>query len=162
MLLAATLSSSYGIYGPVFELGESTPVSGKEEYTDNEKYEIRQWQRDSYTKIREVLIRINRIRQQHPALQQYTDIHFLPVNNDQIIAYYKTAADGSDTMIVVVNLDPFHTREATLTLPASIAGRQYHFAVHDLLSGDRYDWHTGENYVRLNPYDLPAHILHLQ
>lgn len=162
LILAATLSSSYGIYGPVFELGVCEPVNGKEEYADNEKYEIRHWPRDSYTRIREILVRINRIRRQHPALQQYADIRFLPTGHEQVIAYYKCSPDSNDIIIVVVNLDPFNTHSTEVSLPQAIGGRKRHYSVRDLLSGDRYEWFTGPNYVSLNPYDLPAHVLHLQ
>ncbi|NIP71628.1 MAG: hypothetical protein GWO16_00705, partial [Gammaproteobacteria bacterium] len=69
LVLAATLSPSYGIYSG-FELCENEAVPGSEEYLHSEKYEIkvRDWNRPG--NIREFIARVNAIRRQHPALQE--------------------------------------------------------------------------------------------
>src|SRR5690606_2466822 len=76
LILAATLSSSYGIYGPVYEFGVNTPHPGKEEYTDNEKYELKHWDWNTYTRIKEIIVRVNKIRQQNKALQTTWNVAF--------------------------------------------------------------------------------------
>jgi len=159
VLLAATLSASYGIYGPVFEYTVCEPAHGKEEYTDNEKYEIKHWDWTRHTKTTELITRINRIRNAHPALQDTYNIQFLDTNNERIICYKKEDHETGDTIIIVVNLDPFTAQEGHVNVPYIPGFPENKFSVYDLLSGDKYDWQSGWNYVSLNPYDLPAHIL---
>lgn len=161
LILAATLSSSYGIYGPVFERGICEPAPGKEEYVNSEKYEIHHWERGMYTKIREIVIRVNRIRKQQPALQQFTGIRFLPTDNQQLIAYIKESPKEAGKLLIVVNLDPFNTQSGWVDLPIIRTGSSS-CKIHDLLGGDTYIWQSGKNYVSLNPNDLPAHIFLVQ
>lgn len=160
LVLAATLSSSYGIYGPVYEFGINTPYPGKEEYADNEKYEIRHWDWERYTRLGELIARINRIRNAHPALQTTWNIEFAETSNEQIICYGKADQETGDRLIMAVNLDPFHMQGAHVKIPLAAlgipAGRPY--LVRDLLSGNRYRWQDEWNYVQLNPNELPAHV----
>ena len=160
-VLAATLSPSWGVYAG-FELCENTPVHpGSEEYQDSEKYQLRP--RDWESAEREgrslapLITCLNRIRRRHPALQQLRDVHFHPVDNEALIAYSKRS--GSNIVLVVVNLDPHHTQEATVSLDMPPLGLDRHESVpvRDELTGDTYHW--GRTfYVRLEPGATPAHI----
>ncbi|GAA4469640.1 alpha-1,4-glucan--maltose-1-phosphate maltosyltransferase [Nemorincola caseinilytica] len=158
-ILAATLSSSWGMYGPVYEFGLNEMAHGKDEYADSEKYEIKHWEWGRYTRTKEVVSYLNRIRRENAALQQTNAIEFLPTDNEQVIAYLKWA-EGSK-LIVVVNLDPFHTQSAMVNVSAEKMGKDMPgtFKVYDMLSGDRYEWQMGNNYISLSPWDMPAHIL---
>ncbi|WP_158827991.1 alpha-1,4-glucan--maltose-1-phosphate maltosyltransferase [Mucilaginibacter lacusdianchii] len=163
LILAATLSSSYGLYGPVYEFGINAPHGAKEEYVDNEKYEIKHWDWSAYTRIGEVITRVNRIRKQNPALHSTWNVEFAETTNDQIISYVKTDEDTGNSLIVVVNLDVFNTQSAQVKIPMPKLGLDYAdtYVVRDLLSGSKYTW--GEfNFVELNPYQMPAHIFKVE
>ncbi|MBS1687933.1 MAG: alpha-1,4-glucan--maltose-1-phosphate maltosyltransferase [Bacteroidetes bacterium] len=160
LLLAATLSSSYGIYGPVYELNIDEPMPGKEEYIHNEKYEIKHWNWDFYTKTYEIISRINRIRKENASLHSTINIKFAETTNEQIICYVKYDEDYKNVLIIAVNLDPRNTHSANIKLPL-LEGFEWddNITVHDLLNGDKYHWKGDWNYVELNPYDMPAHVL---
>ncbi|MCJ8210572.1 alpha-1,4-glucan--maltose-1-phosphate maltosyltransferase [Mucilaginibacter sp. RS28] len=164
LILAATLSSNYGLYGPVYELGLNTPHGKKEEYVDNEKYEIKHWDWHKYTRTAEVMTRLNRIRKQNPALQSTWNIEFADTTNYQLICYGKRDEERGNTMIMAVNLDVFNTQGGHVNLPLDKLGidpdRPYQ--VHDLLSGDRYTWQGAWNFVQLNPYQMPAHVFRVE
>lgn len=160
VILAGTLSSNYGLYGPVYEFGINTPHGVKEEYLDNEKYEIKHWNWDQYTRIGDIITRLNRIRRENAALQSTWNIQFADTSNDQIISYVKTDASTGNQLIVVVNLDAFHTQGAHIRIPMAKLGMgsDEHYMVKDLLGGGKYRWFGDFNYVELNPYLMPAHI----
>ncbi|MFF4852726.1 maltotransferase domain-containing protein [Streptomyces sp. NPDC001194] len=161
-VLAATLSPTWGVYAG-YELCENTPVrEGSEEYLNSEKYEFRprDWaaaDREGRT-IAPLITALNRLRRRNPALQQLRDIHFHTTDNDQVIAYSKHA--GANSVLVVVNLDPHHTQEATVSLDMPVLGLDWHgsLAVRDELTGETYHWGRA-NYVRLEPGRTPAHVL---
>ncbi|WP_330455880.1 alpha-1,4-glucan--maltose-1-phosphate maltosyltransferase [Streptomyces sp. NBC_00820] len=163
-VLAATLSPSWGIYSG-YELCENTPQrEGGEDYLDSEKYQLvhRDWEaaaREGRT-IAPLITRLNTIRRQHPALQRLRNLRFHPTDNDSVLAYSKST--GTDTVIVVVNLDPHHTQEATVSLDMPQLGldRNAALSVHDELTGETYHWGR-TNYVRLSPGRVPAHVLHV-
>jgi starch synthase (maltosyl-transferring) len=159
-ILAATLSSNYGLYGPVYEFGINEQYPGKEEYIDNEKYEIKHWDWKQLTKTAEVIARVNRIRRQNPALQATDNIAFAHTTNEQVICYVKRDEASANTLIIVVNMDPHHTQGAHVQIPARLLGMQdtHAYGITDLLSGDSYTWRGETNYVQLNPHDMPAHI----
>lgn len=160
LILAATLSANYGLYGPVYEFGFTQPMPGKEEYMDNEKYEIRHWNWRQYTRIKELITRINRIRKENPALQDTCNIAFAHTTNEQIICYVKTDKKTGNQLIIAVNLDSWNTQGAHVTLPLEKTGLpQGEYIVRDLLSGDKYRWNGAVNFVQLNPYEMPAHVL---
>ncbi|AJP03891.1 alpha-1,4-glucan:maltose-1-phosphate maltosyltransferase [Streptomyces cyaneogriseus subsp. noncyanogenus] len=160
-VLAATLSPAWGIYSG-YELCENTPLrEGGEEYLDSEKYQLkpRDWEtaeREGRT-ITPLITRLNTIRRNSPALRQLRDLHFHHVDNDQVIAYSKRK--GSNTVLVVVNLDPHHTQEATVSLDMPQLGLDWHESVpvHDELTGETYHWGRA-SYVRLEPGRRPAHV----
>ncbi|MGW7129801.1 maltotransferase domain-containing protein [Streptomyces bobili] len=161
-VLAATLSPSWGIYSG-YELCENTPVKeGSEEYLDSEKYQLRprDWEaaaREGRT-IAPLITRLNEIRRAHPALRQLRNLHFHDADQDAVIAYSKRS--GSNTVLVVVNLDPHHTQEATVSLDMPQLGLDWHESVpvRDELTGETYYWGRA-NYVRLEPGTRPAHVL---
>ena len=161
LILAATLGSSYGIYGPAFELCENTPrEQGTEEYLHSEKYEIRIWDRDRADSLRALIGRINRIRRANPALQQNSILRFHDVDNEQLLCYSKQAEDGGNTVLVVINLDPYH-RQSGWILPdfASLGfDSDSSYQAHDLLSDARFLWQGSRNYVELDPRVMPAHV----
>jgi starch synthase (maltosyl-transferring) len=162
LVLAATLSASYGIYGPAYELREHLPREhGSEEYLDSEKYQLRHWNHDDPESLAPFIARVNRIRRENPALQWDRTLRFLHVDNPQLLAYAKTSADGSNVVVTVVNLDPHTPQSGWVGLePGSVgvspASRS--FQMHDLLSGQRYIWQGDWHYVRLDPHSAPAHI----
>jgi starch synthase (maltosyl-transferring) len=164
LILAATLSSNYGLYGPVYEFGLHVPFPGKEEYIDSEKYEIKHWNWDQNTRIKDIIKLINNIRKENPALQATNNITFGSSENSQIICYGKTTHDHSNQMIMVVNLDPHNVQRTMIKLPLYELGIPYDrpFWVRDLLSGSKYQWQGEWNYVELHPYLLPAHVLRVE
>ena len=122
LILAATLSSSYGIYGPAYELAENAPArppNGKaesEEYLDSEKYEIRQRNRNAPDSLVPLITSLNRIRHANRALQSNASLHFHSVDNPQLICYSKTTPGFDNTILVVVNLDSFNEQTGWTTL----------------------------------------------
>ncbi|MCB9756920.1 MAG: alpha-1,4-glucan--maltose-1-phosphate maltosyltransferase [Candidatus Omnitrophica bacterium] len=164
LILAATLSSNYGLYGPAYELCVNTPVAGKEEYFDSEKYEIKQWNWNEPQNLKDIMTRINRIRKRNPALQTTWNVKFCDVNNDNLIAYYKKTDDSKNIILVIVNLDSANTQAGTVKLPLGQWGFAYDqsYKVVDLLTSDEYSWQGEWNFVELNPYKMPAHIFSVQ
>ena len=160
--LAATLSTSWGIYSG-YELCENQPLPGREEYLDSEKYQLtaRDW--DAPGNIKAFIGRLNRIRREQPALQEYANLRFLAADNDRIVAYQKFTDDGSDRVLVIVNLDPHETQESTLHLPLDEFGIEQDapFAVEDLIYGEIYHWRGPSNFISLDPRSKPVHILKL-
>ena len=159
LLLAATLSSNYGIYGPAFELMESTPRNpGSEEYLDSEKYQIRAWDLDRPDSLAPVVAQVNRIRREHPALQHVRNLRFHPTDNEMLLTYSK--AHGDDLVLVVVNLDPHHTQTGWTNLPLDELGIDgaHPFQVHDLLVDRRYMWHGAHNFIQIDPQVMPGHV----
>jgi starch synthase (maltosyl-transferring) len=160
LVLAATLSASYGIYGPAFELQEHVPLdTGSEEYRDSEKYQIRDWHLDRPDSLRGLIAKMNGIRRDNPALHQDWRLRFHPVDNDRIICYSKTTADLKNVVLVAVNLDPRNVQSGWVDLALDELGIEAPpFEVHDLLSGARYAWNGPRNYLELRPHELPAHV----
>jgi len=160
-VLAATLSPTWGVYSG-YELCENVPLrEGSEEYLDSEKYQLRP--RDWETAEREgrtitpLITRLNAIRRSNPALRQLRDLHFHHADKEEVIAYSKRS--GSNTVLVVANLDPHHTQEATVSLDMPQLGLEWHESVpvRDELTGETYHWGRA-NYVRLEPGTRPAHV----
>ncbi|MGH7932714.1 MAG: alpha-1,4-glucan--maltose-1-phosphate maltosyltransferase, partial [Candidatus Binataceae bacterium] len=162
LILAATLSPSYGIYSG-FELCENQPVPGTEEYLNSEKYEIRTRDWDAPRNIKPLIAAVNSIRRENPAFQELTNLRFLPADNDQMLFYAKTTADRGNALLVAVNLDPFMWHDCTVTVPPDAIGVApgQSFRVTDLLTGAVYTW-SDRNYVRLDPLVAPAHILRVE
>ncbi|MFC8614318.1 alpha-1,4-glucan--maltose-1-phosphate maltosyltransferase [Streptomyces olivaceus] len=164
-VLAATLSPTWGIYSG-YELCENTPLrDGSEEYLNSEKYQLthRDWTRATRegTTLAPLITRLNTIRRDHPALHRLRNLRFHHTDNDALIAYSKRV--GSDVVLTVVNLDPHHTQEATISLDMPQLGLDRHESVpvHDELTGQTYHWGR-TNYVRLEPGRTPAHVFHVR
>ena len=165
LVLAATLAASYGIYGPAYELMESAPREpGSEEYLDSEKYQLRTWDLERPDSLRAFVARVNRIRRDNPALHSDWSLEFVPTDNEQIIAYLKSAPEHDNVVLTVVNLDPRNAQSGWLELDAGALGidPDKQFQMHDLLSGQRFLWQGGRNFVQLDPQRTPAHIFRLR
>ncbi len=163
LVLAATLGASYGIYSG-FELAENVPVrEGSEEYLDSEKYQIRHRNYRDAGSLAELIGRINGIRRDHPALQHDWGLAFHATDNTELLAYSKRSSDGRDLVLVVVNVDPTNMQHGFVQLPLADWGLTPHSTIEvlDLLSGERYFWRGEWNYVRLDPQDRVAHVLHV-
>jgi starch synthase (maltosyl-transferring) len=165
LVLAATLGANYGIYGPAFELCEREPFApGSEEYLHSEKYEIKRWDLDRPDSLRDLIARVNRIRRENPALQSDGGLRFHHIDNDQLIAYSKANAEGTNVLLIVVNLDPHRAQSGWLDFPLQDFGLDPRepYQVHDLLTDARYLWHGSRNYVALDPGAAPAHVFRLR
>ncbi|MDQ3032760.1 MAG: alpha-1,4-glucan--maltose-1-phosphate maltosyltransferase [Myxococcota bacterium] len=164
LVLAGTLSSHYGIYGPAFELLEHAARPGSGEYLDNEKFELKRWNRDRPDSLRRVIATLNRIRREHPALQYNDTLRFHPTDNDLLLCYSKTC--GEDVVIVAVSLDFHHRQSGWVELDLDALGieRGEAFQVHDLLGGGRYLWQSSpgsgsaRSFLELDPHAMPAQI----
>jgi starch synthase (maltosyl-transferring) len=163
LVLAATLAASYGVYGPAFELVEVAPLEpGKEEYLDSEKYQTRHWDLDRPGSLRPLISRVNRVRREHPALQQDRTLRFLRTDNDRLLAYAKTSDDGADVIVTIVNLDPGWPQAGWVEVPATPHSGHPSYDAEDLLNDRIYTWRTdGWNYVALDPADTPAHVVQI-
>jgi len=165
LILAATLSANYGIYGPTYELMESTPREpGSEEYRDSEKYQLRHWTLERADSLWSLIARMNRIRRENAALQSDAGLHFCKVDNDQLIAYLKVDAASSNVILTVVNLDPHQPQSGWVDLDVESLKLDpaQPYQVHDLLSDQRYIWRGRYNYVLLEPHRSPAHVFRLR
>jgi starch synthase (maltosyl-transferring) len=164
LILAATLTANYGIYGPAYELGENIPAKpapGKtesEEYIDSEKYEVRQRDRNAPGSLVPLITDINNIRRANVALQSNESLVFHPVDNPNIMCYSKSAE--GNTILVAINLDPVQEQAGWIDLNLKVLGIPYNenFDVEDLLTGVHYLWHDRSNYVALRPDVQPAHV----
>jgi starch synthase (maltosyl-transferring) len=156
--LAATLSSSYGIYSG-YELCENTPVKpGKEEYLDSEKYQLVRRDLESPHSLAPFITALNRIRRDNPALQEYSNLTFHAAHNDRVIFYRKSTADRTNNVLVAVSLDPYGPQEAVLDVPLRELGiaEDELFQVHEQLSGVRALWQGPASHVRLTPEEPAA------
>jgi starch synthase (maltosyl-transferring) len=161
LVLAATLSSNYGIYGPAFELMENTPTQpGKEEYLNSEKYEIKNWNFKDPKSLRKIITRVNEIRRENKALQNTHSLRFHAIDNEALVCYSKASDDLDNIILVVVSLDPHHTHSGWLNFPVTEFGMHAHdsYQVNDLVSGAHFLWSGEYNFVEVNPGVMPVHI----
>ncbi|MCZ2496117.1 DUF3416 domain-containing protein [Xylophilus sp. Kf1] len=164
LVLAATLAASYGIYGPAYELLEHLPRGpGSEEYLDSEKYQLRTWDHEKAESLAPFITRVNRIRKENPAFHDNRSLRFLPIDNDQLLAYVKQTPDGRNTILTVVNLDPDNPQSGWVgVLPESLGvDPNQPFQVIDLLNDQQFSWQGEYNYVRLDPRHSPAHVFRI-
>jgi starch synthase (maltosyl-transferring) len=157
LILAATLSPSYGIYSGYENVENVAVGDGSEEYLHSEKYEIKQ--RKLKGELLPLVKQINLIRRDNPALQQFSNVTFLDTANDAIIAYAKQSP--GNTLLAAVSIDPQQAQEGLTTIPASL-GLPPSFTAHDLLSDERFQWRIGPNYVRLQPGLRQAHLIRVE
>jgi starch synthase (maltosyl-transferring) len=161
--LAATLSPSYGIYAG-YELMERVARPGAEEQIDNEKYEYRdrRWDSRDEVTLAPYLTRLNEIRRAHPALHRLRNLRFHHADDEHVLVFSKTRRvyDRDDVIVVVVNLEPDHTRDTWIHLNLPGLGLAPHdrFVAHDLITGQHWNW-SEHNFVRLGPATEPVHIV---
>ena len=163
LTLAATLAANYGIYGPAYELQEHVAREpGSEEYRDSEKYQLRHWDLERHDSLSGLITRMNAARRDNPALQQDWTLRFLPVDNDQLIAYRKTTPGLDNVIVMAVNLDTRYVQSGWLELDLEALDLEAHapYEVRDLLSGARYTWQGRRNFIRLDPG--MGHVLRLE
>ena len=169
LVLAATLSANYGIYGPAYELMEHTPREpGSEEFRDSEKYQLRTWDLARSDSLAPFITRVNRIRRENSALQSDHSLRFFNTDNDQLIAYAKRSrsedSELDNVVLTIVNLDPHNPQSGWIDLDADTLGidATQSFQVHDELSDQRFLWQGLRKFVMLDPQRSPAHIFVLR
>ncbi len=160
LILAATLSSNYGMYGPPYILCLNEPFPGKEEYNNNEKYEIKYWNLDVPGNLKPEITKINQIRKDNKALQSNRNFRILRSDNPQIMAYAKATDDLSNIVMIVVNFDPYNKQSAWVEIPFDWLGisQADEYEVRDVLNNTIYKWKGHWNFVILNPQINQAHI----
>ena len=175
LVLAATLSANYGVYGPVFELQIATAHHG-EEYEHGEKYEVRSWNLDADGSLRDQMRRLNEIRNEFSALQHDRSVVFHHCDNERLVAYSKTPPHRIGVtcdpapILVVANTDHHNLQDGYVRLDLRAFGAGFldtadgplTFEAHDLLTGQRFIWRGADNYVRLDPWAQPAHLFALR
>ncbi|MGV3459937.1 MAG: alpha-1,4-glucan--maltose-1-phosphate maltosyltransferase [Flavobacterium sp.] len=161
--LAATLSSSVGIYGPVFEHMVTDAIPGREEYMDSEKYEVRHWDWEKKNKLTTLIGKINNIRKENASLQQTNNIEFCDTDNDQLIAYYKYDDSRQNETLMIVSLDAYYSKQGWVKLPLQSLGLRegQNIVVRDLITGNSYHWDKEWSYVELHPA-LPFHLFKIE
>ncbi|MBI1209405.1 MAG: DUF3416 domain-containing protein [Azospirillum sp.] len=162
-VLAATLSSVYGIYNG-FELCENQAVPGKEEYLNSEKYDYKVWDWDRPGNIISLITAVNRIRKENPALQELDTLRFYEADDGNVLFYGKMTPDRTNMIFVAVNLDPFDAHDSRLHFPLTEMGLGEHdsFEVEDLLSGRKHLWTGAGHSIHLDPGELPAAIFRVR
>ena len=163
LVLAATLSSLYGIYSG-YELVENVPVRpDSEEYLNSEKYEIKVRSFSAPGNLVDFITRVNTIRRKNPALQRYRNLRFHPATNPHVLWYEKATADGTNVIFVAANLDPTTEHDSMVDVPIDRlgipAGTPY--TMHELLSDRVYEWQGPRGFVKLYPGADPAQIFRL-
>jgi starch synthase (maltosyl-transferring) len=153
LVLAATLSPSYGVYSGYENVEHVAVRQGSEEYLHSEKFELKARALDG--PLLPLIRTLNQARRANPALQELSNVTFLETANEALIAYAKHSR--GNTLITVVNIDPHQTQEGVAVVPAAL-GLPPVFTVHDLLSGERFQWRIGPNFVRLEPGVRQAHV----
>jgi starch synthase (maltosyl-transferring) len=156
--LAATLSSSYGIYNG-FELLEHDPIPGKEEYLDSEKYEIKVRDWDQPGNIKPYIRDLNRARRENAALQQTSQLRFIPIDDGNVIGFVKESVDHSNTVVAAIALSrDVHEFWFPLgDVEVDVAGERRHVAaVENVITGERYPLEWGGMRLRIDPARDPA------
>ncbi|MEO6125948.1 MAG: maltotransferase domain-containing protein [Ilumatobacteraceae bacterium] len=179
LILAATLSASYGVYGPVFELQVAEAVrEGSEEYAGTEKFQVRSWDLDSPDSLHVLMTTTNSIRRSHSALQHDRSLIFHHCSNPTMVAYTKTAPErvrtsviddnaddvSDETILVIVNTDHWNPQESNVRLELPDIGFEWDelYELRDLMTGAIYEWSGPDNFVRLDPWVQPAHVFALR
>ena len=159
LVLAATLSSLYGIYNG-FELCENAAIPGTEEYANSEKYEYKVWDWDRPGNIKDLIRTVNAIRRDNPALHYFLNLHFYPSDDEAILFFGKHSPDGTNRVFVAVSVDPFVKRSARIELPIDELGipEGREFEVEEMISGTRHRWRGRGQLLELDPAVMPAVI----
>jgi starch synthase (maltosyl-transferring) len=164
LALAATLSSNYGVYGPVYEFYENQPVPTKEEYFNSEKYEIRIHDWKKTNRMTDIITLLNLARRDHAALQSTWNLQFCFIEDPNLLAFVKTTEDGSSMFLVIVNLDPNGRHSGYVQLPKDRLklGENINLKLRDIITDEHYTWTQEWNYVELDPYKMPFHLFKLE
>ncbi|RED50719.1 alpha-1,4-glucan--maltose-1-phosphate maltosyltransferase [Seonamhaeicola aphaedonensis] len=162
-VLAATLSSSIGIYGPVYEYMLSDALLGREEYNNSEKFQFTHYNWSIENKLTTVISKINHLRHQNEALQQTNNIKFCYVENDKLMAFYKWNDAKTNELLIVISLDDHGMQQGTIQVPLNDLGidHNHSFQVKDLITNSSYNWRGEWNFVELHP-TLPFHIFEIK
>ncbi|MCE9649791.1 MAG: DUF3416 domain-containing protein [Parvibaculum sp.] len=157
--LATTMAGLWGMYSG-FELCEATPLPGREEYLNSEKYEVRHWDWERPGNIVAEISALNRIRRANPALHSHLGIEFYNAANEQVLYFAKATPRRENVVLVAVNLDPFHAQDASIEIPLWEWGLPDDGAleVEDLLRGYKFVWYGKHQSIRLDPHALPYAI----
>lgn len=158
-VLAATLSSNIGIYGPVFEQMIDQPIVGREEYFNSEKFQICKYDWFKQNRLTSIITKVNKIRINHKALQQTNNIKFCDINNDNLIAFYKWDDAKENELLIIISLDEYHTQQGMLKVPLHELGiwQGHHLRVTDLITEITYNWYDEWNFIELQT-PIPFHI----
>jgi len=162
LILAATLSGSYGIYNG-YEICEAAPVPGKEEYLDSEKYQFRVWDMDQPGNIQKDIRLVNRLRREQPALKAFTSLKFHNAWNDDVLYYAKHDRGSENFVLFHVLLDPHQPQEFDFEIPLWEFGLpdDASIEVQDLIHGNRFTWHGKFQRLQLDPHQRPYAIWRL-
>jgi starch synthase (maltosyl-transferring) len=162
--MAFTLSSNAGVYGPVYEYMISDALPGREEYLNSEKFEFKTYDWDKTNRLTAHMSLINKVRKENSALQRTNNIQFCEIDNDNILAYFKSDPQSENFILAVVNLDVRNMQTGWVQVPLSEMGieNEESFRVHDLISGSSYHWNGEWNFVELRPPGLPYHLFSIQ
>ena len=158
-VLAATLSSNIGIYGPVFEYMIDDAIPGREEYLNSEKFQICHYDWNKENKLTTIISKINQIRREQEALQQTNNIKFCHIENNNLMAFYKWNDDKTNELLIIINLDPYYAQQGSVQVPLNDlrVSHEHQLQMHDLVTGSVYNWYGEWNYIELHP-TLPFHI----
>jgi starch synthase (maltosyl-transferring) len=158
-VLAGTLASAWGMYSG-FELCEGTPIPGREEYLNSEKYEIKAWDWNRPGNIRDYIARLNRIRRHNPALHDFTNLRFYTAHDDRVLFYGKATPSRDNIVWIAVNLDPNAVCEPEIELPfheLHLEGSAS-IEVEELLGGAKFRWQGTRQRIRLDAHHNPCAI----
>ena len=160
---AATLSGLWGVYSG-FELCESEPLPGREEYLNSEKYEIRPRDFNAPGNIVAEISRLNAIRKQNPALHTHLNVQFYPTSNDQVLYFSKATPDRKNFVLVAISLDPHHGQDAYFEVPVDQfdLGAPALFDVTELMRDQHFQWRGERQHWYFNPHEIPFAIWRLQ
>ena len=156
--LAATLSSTYGIYNG-FELLEHDPIPGKEEYLDSEKYEIKVRDWDMTGNIKPYIRDLNRVRHENAALQQTSQLRFIPIDDGNVIGFVKESVDMTNTVVgtIALSRDVHEFWLPLVDVQVFVGGERRHVAaVENLITGERFPLEWGGIRLRIDPARDPA------
>jgi starch synthase (maltosyl-transferring) len=162
VVLAATLSANYGLYGPAYELLEHLPREpGSEEYLHSEKYQLRHWDLARPDSLAGFIAVLNIARRENAALQSNASLRFLPIDNERMIAYAKSTPALDNIVVTVVNLNPHHGESGWVEMDLKALGlpADEPYEMHDVLGDQRFLWNGARNWVSLDPQRSPAHVM---
>jgi starch synthase (maltosyl-transferring) len=162
-LLAAMTSPVYGIYSG-FELCENTPVPGKEEYLDSEKYQFKGRDWNAPGNIKDYLTKLNAIRAGNRALRGFDNLRLHTAENDQILCFSKSTPALDNILLIAATLDPRSNQSAFVHVPLEEfgIGADEEYAMEDLLTGEVFHWRGSRNFVALDPQNRPAHVFRVR